>query len=520
MSATPLASPLPSLLEAADEAPAYVAAAALAEEELPQLGVVTDKTTPAGAPITFTLTSTDPTGGGVAYRVVDPTTLAAPANVTVTINQATGEVTLTPAASFAGTINLLAGVRAAAAADAPENYDTAEFTLTVTPAASGKPVLGAVANQTTTAGTPVTLTLSATSPGAGGVVYSVVDAATLVQPANVTVVVNQATGQVTLTPAAAFSGAISLLARVRNALAPDQADSYSTQTFTLTVTSTPAPAAPTNLAIVASAGAGPFDGNGYTSVLPTLSLTAPSGATVEIKRGGSTIATATETAAGSGQYRVTLPAGSLAVGLNEVTAVARNSSGASGDSPPLAITYAPSAAGGVYTVPGAPGAAQALAFAWISENAAFENELGLVVVSGSDGSVGGVAPGSAGYAQALLGHSSRRVIFAKGQGAGAESTIVLAAGQSVVFYLVQNNTTAALLASNPTNAPQGNDNPSAPVAFFSVPAANPDGRRHAQIVADPTTEQQVALARHAGAARFAFNQCLRTVKTSLAARRH
>ncbi|NEW31973.1 IS200/IS605 family element transposase accessory protein TnpB [Nocardia cyriacigeorgica] len=37
---------------------------------------------------------------------------------------------------------------------------------------------------------------------------------------------------------------------------------------------------------------------------------------------------------------------------------------------------------------------------------------------------------------------------------------------------------------------------------------------------DPTTEQQVALARHAGAARFAFNQCLRTVKTSLAARRH
>jgi putative transposase len=36
---------------------------------------------------------------------------------------------------------------------------------------------------------------------------------------------------------------------------------------------------------------------------------------------------------------------------------------------------------------------------------------------------------------------------------------------------------------------------------------------------DPTVEQQKALARHAGAARFAFNQCLRMVKTGLSQRR-
>ena len=36
---------------------------------------------------------------------------------------------------------------------------------------------------------------------------------------------------------------------------------------------------------------------------------------------------------------------------------------------------------------------------------------------------------------------------------------------------------------------------------------------------DPTVEQQDALARHAGAARFAFNQCLRMVKTALTERR-
>ncbi|MDT5297974.1 MAG: putative transposase, partial [Mycobacterium sp.] len=36
---------------------------------------------------------------------------------------------------------------------------------------------------------------------------------------------------------------------------------------------------------------------------------------------------------------------------------------------------------------------------------------------------------------------------------------------------------------------------------------------------DPTVEQHEVLARHAGAARFAFNQCLRIVKTALTQRR-
>ena len=36
---------------------------------------------------------------------------------------------------------------------------------------------------------------------------------------------------------------------------------------------------------------------------------------------------------------------------------------------------------------------------------------------------------------------------------------------------------------------------------------------------DPTVEQRDVLARHAGAARFAFNQCLATVKTALTQRR-
>jgi putative transposase len=36
---------------------------------------------------------------------------------------------------------------------------------------------------------------------------------------------------------------------------------------------------------------------------------------------------------------------------------------------------------------------------------------------------------------------------------------------------------------------------------------------------DPTIEQHEVLARHAGAARFAFNQCLRMAKTALTQRK-
>ena len=56
-----------------------------------------------------------------------------------------------------------------------------------------------------------------------------------------------------------------------------------------------------------------------------------------------------------------------------------------------------------------------------------------------------------------------------------------------MFYMIQNNTTANFLAKNPTNANHGNNNGSAPVAFFSIKAANPDGMRHTQIIADSTT---------------------------------
>ena len=91
----------------------------------PTLGTVTNQTTTATTPVTFTLTSqANDSTAGVTYKIFDATTHAAPAHVTISINQSTGQVTLTPDSGFVGTINLLAGARATTAADSFDNYDT------------------------------------------------------------------------------------------------------------------------------------------------------------------------------------------------------------------------------------------------------------------------------------------------------------------------------------------------------------------------------------------------------------
>ncbi len=97
----------------------------------PFIAAVSNQFTSENAPVTFTLSSTDLAGAGVAYTVVGAASFTAPQNVSVSINQSTGQVTLTPATGFSGIISLLAGVRAASAANNATSYDTQPFTLTV-----------------------------------------------------------------------------------------------------------------------------------------------------------------------------------------------------------------------------------------------------------------------------------------------------------------------------------------------------------------------------------------------------
>ncbi|HEY1190937.1 MAG TPA: hypothetical protein VGE74_25115, partial [Gemmata sp.] len=103
-----------------------------------------------------------------------------------------------------------------------------------------------------------------------------------------------------------------------------------------------------------------------------------------------------------------------------------------------------------YVVPGAAGTSTVLDFGWLSKDAAFFSEIGVYKVDDASGAVNGVAPGAANYAQTALAGAT--TVFAQGKTEGARSAQTFAAGTVLGFYLVQNTTTAAARAFNPTNA--------------------------------------------------------------------
>src|SRR5262249_7794821 len=108
-----------------------------------------------------------------------------PNGVTATVvNQATGEIKITPKPGFTGTLQLTIGVRGGNAVDDPANYSTQDFDVTV----QAGPVLSPVGDISVPLNAPSkTLTLNATDPAGHGLVFDVVDKDTLNPPANVTV---------------------------------------------------------------------------------------------------------------------------------------------------------------------------------------------------------------------------------------------------------------------------------------------------------------------------------------------
>ncbi len=430
-----------------------------------------------------TLTLTDNQGNVVA--------------TTVTYDAGTETATLTPTAPLSNstsyTLDVVSG--AGGVADLNGNTLAADFTSSFTTSASLSVVVVTPANGSTnqSVNTPVTVQfnnpMDASTISTSTVVLT--DSQGNVVAATVTYDAGSQTA--TLTPSAPLSNSTTYTLTVSGGaggVADTDGDTLAadfTSTFTTAATT---PAAPTGLAVDPSSNTGAFDGNGYVSTdTPTLDATAPTGSTVQFKLNGIVIATGTETSPGSGQYTAMLPAGELAVGDNSITAVASNSNGTSPDSTALTVTYAPDYSTGLYIVPGAPGTTQQLAIDWASRSAWYNDEVGYFIADSADGSVNGIAPGSPGYAQAGVGSSTAHVLFAKGSGAGDDQTITVQGGQVVVFYMIQNNTTANFLAKNPGDADAANNQANKPLAFFSVQAANPDGKQHTQIIADPTTGQ-------------------------------
>ena len=96
---------------------------------------VPNQTTVAGTAVSFNVAVTDIDGDPTTIAVKDSafSTTTIP-NATVTIDQTTKRVTITPAANFTGTITFKVGVRPTSASDTAANYDTQVVTLTVTAA--------------------------------------------------------------------------------------------------------------------------------------------------------------------------------------------------------------------------------------------------------------------------------------------------------------------------------------------------------------------------------------------------
>ena len=103
--------------------------------EIPQ-----NLTVAAGQSVTFTVPVTDIDGDSTVLSVRDPMFANLPENVTIAIDQATRQVTLTPDADFVGTLDLKVGVRdginraGGSDVNAPGNFDTQAFSVNVTPA--------------------------------------------------------------------------------------------------------------------------------------------------------------------------------------------------------------------------------------------------------------------------------------------------------------------------------------------------------------------------------------------------
>ncbi|BAY84562.1 YD repeat protein [Calothrix parasitica NIES-267] len=128
----------------------------------------------------------------------------------------------------------------------------------------------------------------------------------------------------------------------------------------------------------------------------------------------------------------------------------------------------------IFTIPGETGDLMTLNFEWIEGDAAFDNEVGVFVVD-ELGQVGGIAPGEEGYAQAAINDASSQIIFSNRQEVGAQRQLTFQAGDTLGFYLIQDDSTKDWLTSNSSNS-ISND----PIAFFSIDGANPDQFDHIQ----------------------------------------
>ncbi len=188
-------------------------------------------------------------------------------NSTLTTNAATGEnslpsplITISSASVSTNTQDAVLAISSPSSAagqtstvtltatEADGSTTTTTFTVDVlADSVVDPPFLGAISSTVSTSeNTPITITLPAVNPDGATMQYEILDPTTGKAPTNVTIgSFNNTTGQVTLTPASGFTGAITLEAGVSGTNSISSA--FDTQQFVLNVTAAVAPGAPTKL---------------------------------------------------------------------------------------------------------------------------------------------------------------------------------------------------------------------------------------------------------------------------------
>jgi hypothetical protein len=109
---------------------------------------------------------------------------------------------------------------------------------------------------------------------------------------------------------------------------------------------------------------------------------------------------------------------------------------------------------------------------FVFREAMYNNELGYFLVDDPLFSINGMKPGDSGYLPEA--YDRMKIIFQSGSNASTpDVSFFFDPGDILVFFIVQGNTLANLLVSNPDN-----DLNKSPLAFFSIDALNPDGVDH------------------------------------------
>ncbi|NET03637.1 MAG: DUF11 domain-containing protein [Symploca sp. SIO2B6] len=118
----------------------------------------------------------------------------------------------------------------------------------------------------------------------------------------------------------------------------------------------------------------------------------------------------------------------------------------------------------------------------VNREAAFDNYAGLYIVDDEQGTVNGIAPGEAGYAQAAL---SQRIdnleLFVANQGTANFNNQTLDGGVILAPYLIVDSNVRDFLEQNPDNLPNQDS-----FAYFAYQEANPDSVDHIRLLADNT----------------------------------